>query len=123
MAEGAVEGPPQQHNQEANKETAPQLTIDSATTSRQQPTRSREELYARALQRDQRIAQVEQEIEKLVGQFRQAANTVDSVFSPQTPSKNIEQKRPGIRGLISKGVEKVKGVIGKSKSTETPSRK
>jgi hypothetical protein len=114
-----AEGPPQQHNQEAKKETAPQHTIDSTATSRQQPTRSREELYARALQRDQRIAQVEQEIEKLVGQFRQAANTLDSVFSPQTPSKNKEQKKRGIRGLISRGVEKVKGVIGKSKSTET----
>jgi len=123
MAEGAAEGQPIQHDKEAKKATEAQHTIDSGAIPGQQPTRSHEELYARALQRDQRIKQVEHEIGKLAGQFTQAANTLDEAFSPQTPSKNKEQKKTGIRGLISRGVEKVKGVIGKSKSTEPPSKK
>jgi hypothetical protein len=119
MAEGAAEGQPQQHNQEAKKTTEAQHTIDSGAIPRQQPTRSHEELYARALQRDQRIKQVEHEIEKLAGQFTQAANTLDEVFSPQTPSKNQEQKKKGIRGLINNGYEMVKGLIGVGGSKST----
>jgi hypothetical protein len=114
MPEGG-EGQPQPiHKPEAKHVTEARHTIDSAATPRQQPTESKEDLYARAHQRRQRIEKVVQDIEKLAGQSIQASNTLDTVFSPQTPSK--EQKKTGIRGLISR-------LVRRNKSTEPPSTK
>ena len=122
MAEVTGEGLPHQApKQEAKQTTQAHDQIDSAATPRQLPTESeqtRAERHARIYDLGQQIEQSVRDAEKLL---------VDAVKFPDlsqpAPSKNIEQKRPGIRGLISKGVEKVKGVIGKSKSTETPRRK
>jgi hypothetical protein len=121
MSEGAAEGQPKQHKAETKNATEAQHTIDSPATPRQLPTesdQSREARQARINDLGKRIQQSVQEAENTLADARSFGEV-----SPQTPSKNKEQKKTGIRGLISRGVEKVKGVIGKSKSTETPSRK
>ena len=113
MAEGAAEGQPHPvHTPEATKATAPQRTIDSAATSRQQPAESKEELQARIMQNRQAIEQSVQDAEKLLGD---AIKFPD--LSQPTPSKSPEQKKTaGIRGLIGR-------LINRNKSTETPSTK
>lgn len=118
MPEGAAEGHRHPaHKPEAKRVTEAQRRIDSATTPRQQPTESKEELHARILENRQRIEQSVLDAEKLL---EDAIKFPD--LSQPTPSKNQEQKKTGVRGLISRGVERVKGVIGKSKSTEIPSK-
>ena len=116
MAEGAAEGQPHPvHTPEATKATAPQRTIDSAATSRQQPTesdQSKEARQARINDLHQRIQESVQDAEKLLGD---AIKFPD--LSQPTPSKSPEQKKTaGIRGLIGR-------LINKNKSTETPSTK
>ena len=123
MAEGAAEGQPKQHNQEAKKATEAQHRIDSPATLRQQPTESehsREERQARISSLHQRIQQAVEDAEKLSGQFIQAANTLNlGSSSSQTPSKKKEQKKTDIRGLINRGYETVKGLIGVGGSKST----
>jgi hypothetical protein len=106
------------HKPEAKPSTEDKHHIDSAAISGQKPkpTRSEEELYVRAMQRHQRIQQLEQEIEKFAEQVTQAVNTLDTVFSPQTLSKDKEQTKPGIRGFLRR-------LVGRSKSTESSRRK
>ena len=121
MAEGEAEGQPKQHKPEAKNATEAQHKIDSPAPSRQLPTeseQSREARQARINDLGKRIQQAVQDAEKTLAD----AQSIGEV-SPQTPSKNKEQKKTGILGLISRGVERVKEVIGKSKSTKTPSRK
>src|SRR5436853_4310384 len=121
MAEGAAEGQPKQHNQEAKKATEAQHKIDAPASLRQQPTeseQSREARQARINDLGQRIQQAVEDAGKLSGQFTQAANTLESgSSSSQAPSKKNEQKKPGFRSRIS---EMVKGIVGRGKSTESP---
>jgi hypothetical protein len=122
MPEGAAEGQPHPiHKPEAKHTTEAQHTIDSAATPRQQPIetdQSREARQARINDLRQRIHHSVQDSERLL---EDAIKFPD--LSQPTPSKNKEQKKTGIRGLVSRGYERAKGLVGRGKSTEPPQQK